>query len=467
MSTPPSSPPRPLPPGAPPSTAPGGDGAGTAPAPAAAPATAAGTAAGTAPATRRAASTAGRLGQDTAYVATALPLALVSFTVLLVGLVLALGLLVTVLGLPVGAATLGAAVLLGDAERRRLELRGTPLGPLELAPVAGRGLRGVLQRLADPRRWAALLHGVGALVVALVTSPVLVAWWATALGGVTFWFWDRWLPQEPGTVTLVDLLDLPVTEAQLYALVGLVAALTLAPVTRACAALHAGWARLLLVGASRRALTARVAELGARGTSAAAAETQALRRLERDLHDGPQQRLVRLGMDLSVAERRLADDPDAARALLVEARRQTAETLAELRALSRGIAPPVLVDRGLEAAVVAVAGRCTVPVAVEAVLPDGRPAPAVEHAAYFVVCEALTNVAKHAGAATAAVRLGRTPAGRLRVEVHDDGVGGAAAAKGHGLAGLGDRVAGLGGTLEVRSPAGGPTVLVVELPWQV
>lgn len=236
---------------------------------------------------------------------------------------------------------------------------------------------------------------------------------------------------------------------------------------RWCANLHAGLASLLLTGASRRALEAQVSDLTARREAAAAAETAALRRLERDIHDGPQQRLVRLGMDLSAAERRLADDPEAAARLLAEARAQAAETLAELRALSRGIAPPILADRGLAAAVATLAARSPVPTTVDVELAE-RPAPPVESAAYFVVSEALANVAKHARAGTAVVRarLVETPGGRaLEVEVADDGVGGAAVAKGHGLAGLADRVAGLGGELTVSSPDGGPTLVRATLPW--
>jgi len=236
---------------------------------------------------------------------------------------------------------------------------------------------------------------------------------------------------------------------------------------RWCANLHAGLASLLLTGASRRALEAQVSGLTARREAAAAAETAALRRLERDIHDGPQQRLVRLGMDLSAAERRLADDPEAAARLLAEARAQAAETLAELRALSRGIAPPILADRGLAAAVATLAARSPVPTTVDVELAE-RPAPPVESAAYFVVSEALANVAKPARPGTAVVRarLVEKPGGRaLEVEVADDGVGGAAVAKGHGLAGLADRVAGLGGELTVSSPDGGPTLVRATLPW--
>ena len=327
----------------------------------------------------------------------------------------------------------------------------------------------MISPLGDPLRWGAVLHGIGAMALSIFTWSVLVTWWAGTLGGLTFWFWERWLPNPDTNTTLPELLDLPMTEAQLNLVLGLLFAASLVPVVRWCTALHVGWARLLLTGTSSRVLAAQVTDLEARRTAAASAETQSLRRLERDIHDGPQQRLVRLGMDLSIAERRLDDDPEAARALLTAARAQAAETLAELRALSRGIAPPVLADRGLGAALASVAARSTVPTSVDVALPDDvRPAESVESAAYFVVAEALTNTAKHAEASAAAVRLwsaGTGPDAVLTVEVEDDGVGGAEPAKGHGLAGLVDRVEGLGGLLTVTSPAGGPTLLRATLPW--
>ena len=162
--------------------------------------------------------------------------------------------------------------------------------------------------------------------------------------------------------------------------------------------------------------------------AAASAETTALRRLERDIHDGPQQRLVRLSMDLSRARQQLDSDPDALRDSLDEAISQTQETLDELRALSRGIALPVLTDRGLPSALAALAVRCTVPVELdvdpELGTPGGRLDAAVETTAYFAVAEALTNVAKHSGAANCRVTVAHGP-GRVGVEIVDDGDGGA------------------------------------------
>lgn len=406
------------------------------------------------------------VGRDSAYLFVSFPVAITSFVVLITGLSLAAGLVVIWVGIPIGAATLGMAVGFETLERARLAARGTVLAPVVYAPVRGVGLRAQLARLADPKRWAAVLHGVLALVISTFTWSVLVTWWAGVAGGLTYWFWERWLPEDGSG--LADLLSLPVSNAQVNLVLGAAFALTLPPVLRWCVGLHVVSARWLLTGSSRRALQAQVSDLTARRASAAAAETASLRRLERDIHDGPQQRLVRLGMDLSSAERRLDDDPAEARRLLAEARAQAAETLAELRALSRGIAPPILADRGLAAAIAAVAARSTVPTTVEVDLQGDRPAPAVESAAYFVVTESLANVAKHSGAGVAVVRttaVGAGPERVLSIEVLDDGAGGADPAKGHGLAGLIDRVEGIGGLLDVSSPAGGPTLVRATLPW--
>jgi signal transduction histidine kinase len=186
-----------------------------------------------------------------------------------------------------------------------------------------------------------------------------------------------------------------------------------------------------------------------------------LERIERDLHDGAQARLVALGMSIGMAEQKLASDPEAAQALLAEARQGTREALEELRSLARGIRPPVLSDRGLEAAIMALADRTPVRVDVHVQLAS-RPPRAVETAAYYVVAEALANAGKHAEPQRVDITV-RDDAGTLVVEVMDDGVGGADAS-GSGLRGLARRVEALDGTLSVRSPAGGPTIVKAVVP---
>jgi signal transduction histidine kinase len=198
-------------------------------------------------------------------------------------------------------------------------------------------------------------------------------------------------------------------------------------------------------------------------TRAAAVDAQGaeLRRIERDLHDGAQARLVALGMSLGLAEQRFASDPDGARQLVVEARLGVGEALRELRDLARGIHPPVLSDRGLAAALATLADQSGLPVSIDVEL-DERLDAAVEAAAYFVVAEALANAAKHSRATGIVVRV-RRDGDTLGLEIEDDGRGGADPAGG-GLTGLRRRVEALDGTLSIVSPAGGPTTISAELP---
>jgi signal transduction histidine kinase len=186
------------------------------------------------------------------------------------------------------------------------------------------------------------------------------------------------------------------------------------------------------------------------------------RRIERDLHDGPQQRLVAIAMDLGMAQERMDRDPAGARQLLDKAHSAAKEAVTELRQVARGIHPPVLTDRGLDAALSALAARSPVPVTIRVEVPV-RPSPTVEAIAYFCVSEALTNVAKHARASSAQVSADLSE-GQLRIEVRDNGIGGADPGGGTGLHGLADRVRAIDGSLRVDSPAGGPTVLTVLLP---
>ena len=208
-------------------------------------------------------------------------------------------------------------------------------------------------------------------------------------------------------------------------------------------------------------LSQRIEHLEVRRNGAVEMQQSDLSRIERDLHDGAQARLVALGMNLGMAEQKFATDPDGARLLVSEAREGVGDALKELRDLVRGIRPPVLADRGLEAAISSLVDRSPITVHVASHI-TSRPTEPVETAAYFVVAEALTNAAKHARASRIDVRLNRT-GNTLQVEVTDDGRGGADVA-GHGLSGLRRRVEALDGLLFVASPAGGPTVIRAELP---
>ncbi|TQJ46827.1 MULTISPECIES: sensor histidine kinase [Streptomyces] len=229
--------------------------------------------------------------------------------------------------------------------------------------------------------------------------------------------------------------------------------------------LEAGWSAALLSPSPKALLAGRVEQLTATRADAVAAHGAELRRIERDLHDGAQARLVALSMRIGLAQRAYGADPDTARKLLFDAQDQAEEALTELRHVVRGIHPPILTDRGLEGAVRALAGSSGLGVTVRTDgLPNGPRAPAaVEAAAYFVIAEALTNAAKHSGSDRAEVVLARSRTG-LSVRVRDEGCGGVDESAGSGLLGMRRRVAALDGTARVSSPVGGPTVIEVELP---
>jgi signal transduction histidine kinase len=218
-------------------------------------------------------------------------------------------------------------------------------------------------------------------------------------------------------------------------------------------------ARTLLGPSPTEELALRVAALARSRTEVIEAADAERRRIERDLHDGAQQRLVSLAMNLGLARATLTDGPADVRLVIEQAHDEATEALAELRELVRGLHPAVLTDRGLDAALSGIAARAPLPVRVRVAAP--RCSPTVEAVAFFVVSEALTNVAKHARASQARVTVDQV-ADRLRVVVTDDGVGGAL--EGGGLRGLRQRAASVDGTLTIDSPTGGPTTLTVELP---
>ncbi|MGY1702673.1 sensor histidine kinase [Geodermatophilus sp. SYSU D00766] len=406
---------------------------------------------------------------DSGYALLSLPIGVFAFTLVVTGVAVGVGTLVIWVGVAVLAGTLLAARGLAAAERAQLPavLGHEVPRPAYLTPDGGR-VRRLLTPLRDPQSWLDALHAVLRLPAAVLAFSVTVTTWALALGGLTYWAWDWALPDpsaDPENADLLELLGLessPARRILLYVAVGVVAAVLLPVVVRGVALLHAGLGRVLLT--SRAATQAEIGRLSRGRDAAVAAEAVALRRLERDIHDGPQQHLVRLGMDLSRAQRQLDRDPAAARTTITEAGVLAREALEELRALSRGIAPPVLADRGLAAALAALAARSPVPVELAVDLPEQRLAPATENTAYFVVSEALANVAKHSGARVCRVEVGRS-GDLLRVVVEDDGAGGALTVPGHGLAGLADRLRAVDGVLTVDSPPGGPTRTVAELPW--
>jgi signal transduction histidine kinase len=404
---------------------------------------------------------------DTAYLVVGFPLGLIAFILTMTLFWLGVGTLVIVAGFPILMTAIFAARLFADIERLRLPsvLHAPARRPRYRSAPAGSGFwRRLFTPLADGQSWLDLTHAFFHWILATIGFCFAVAWWAGGLGGVTSVLWDWSIPRGPGDHDLNTLIGLGSGAGWrigLSTFIGVVFLVTLPMVLRLWALTNAQFSRVLLNGLAE--IQNRVTELSEQRDSAMSAEASALRRLERDIHDGPQQRLVRLAMDLGRARHQLDHNPTEVRATLDEALSQARETLDELRALSRGIAPPILTDRGLAAALNALAARGLIPIGLTVDPQLGRLPALTENTAYFVVAEALTNVAKHSRAGFCAVRVARA-ADRLLISVADDGVGGASVAKGHGLAGLTDRIRAAGGTLTVVSPAGGPTEIRAELP---
>lgn len=408
-----------------------------------------------------------QIGRDTAYVLLGFPSALVAFVVVFAIGSLGVALSITVIGLPVLATALYAARGFADFERLQLPMvlrRPAPRPAYRRAAPNANFLRRTFTPLRDGQSWLDVMQALFGWILMTISFCVIVTWWAVALGGVSAGLWYHYIPRGPDSQDLYDLLgqpDIPGGRTGLMTAIGIVFLLFLPLIVRIFALLPAQFARALLTGIAE--VQNRMSGLREQRDSAVSAEATALRRLERDIHDGPQQRLVRLALDLSRAKAQLTSDPVAAGVTLDEALGQTRETLDELRALSRGIAPPILADRGLPSALAALASRGVIPITLDVDSRLGRLSPLVENTAYFLVAEALTNVAKHSRATTCIVQVIRLT-DRLLVMISDDGQGGAHVSKGHGLAGLADRVRAAGGTLTVTSPPGGPTEIKAELP---
>ena len=321
-------------------------------------------------------------------------------------------------------------------------------------------------RAEDPATWRDLAYLLLLVPVGAIEFAVVVAAFVFLVGAITL---PAWLfvafPEGAPLWQEVRIDTLP--EALIVAVVALpVSVLTGYLLITGLSQAHIALGRALL-GPSRRARLAERVEVLTESRSRVLAATLAeRRRIERDLHDGAQQRLVSLAIELGMAREKMTTDPVVARKLVEEAHGEAKRALAEIRDLVRGIHPAVLSDRGLDAAISALADRCPVPVEVDVEL-DGRPPEAAETTAYFVVAEALANVAKHSGASWARVAVWQVPKDQLVVEVIDDGKGGADPKAGTGLAGLRDRLAALDGQLFVESQAGGSTRVRAELPFGV
>jgi signal transduction histidine kinase len=368
-------------------------------------------------------------------------------------------------GLPLLGVTVRLAGWFAQAERARLALLLGVRIPAWPAPgSAGRtGFRwGIIPRWrmwTESATWSELGYGLLRLPVSALAAAASVFVWAVGLVALTLPAYWRDLPSGgPDIFGDVHHGPAPMVAA---AAIGCVVLLAAPQLTRGLAIADGAFSRRLL--GPRRDLEARVVELETSRERVVDAAENERRRIERDLHDGAQQRLVMLAMELGRAKAKFADDLDAARELVDQAHAQAKEALTELRNLVRGVHPPVLTDRGLDAALSGLAALCPIPVDVHVDVPV-RPKSSIEAVAYFMVAEALTNVAKHSRASHAKVVVeGHGFPGTLTVMISDDGIGGADIHS-PGLSGLADRVSGVDGRMSVESPAGGPTIIAAVLP---
>jgi signal transduction histidine kinase len=412
-----------------------------------------------------------RTWREFLYHLLSLPVSIAFFVYTISMLSVGVGLLVTFLGLPVLAGMLAGCRGMGYFERTRarmlLGLYVDDPEPLHRRASGFMGWVGSLFRSGES--WRSMLYGLLHLPWAVCSFAISLAvmFWSWSL--VTYPLWQWVFPAHWGQDGLQVYgnahgegwyLDSPLE--QVFAVGAGAVFLVASPwVVRGLSYVDRAMV-IGLLGPSK--LATRVQELETdRGVVVDTAAAD-LRRIERDLHDGAQARLVALAMDLGLAKEKLLEDPEAAALMVDEAHGEVKLALQELRDLARGIHPAILTDRGLGPALSAVAARCTVPVSVTVDLME-RPAQAIEGIAYYTTSELLQNISKHSGASRAIVDLWRAE-GRLMIQVTDDGNGGARLDAGSGLSGLAERLGSVDGLLVVDSPPGGPTVVTAELPWR-
>jgi signal transduction histidine kinase len=398
-------------------------------------------------------------GRDLAFQLGGLPASILAFTVVVAGLSVSAAALGIIIGLPLILVIF--AVVRWNARLERVRT-GWALGeriPQAYRRRTGNWLRRLRVVASDPQSWKDLGWLTFLGTIGFVASVVVITMWATILGLLFLPAWNWSLPNDGVDFGLfrADTLGEAFLGTDLALIAIPIAYFLQRGITEGMVRLGA----VLLRPSREAALSVRVEELAATRAGVVDAAAAELQRIERDLHDGAQARLVALAMDLGLAEERFARDPDGARELVGEAREEAKRALAELRDLARGIRPSLLAERGLGPALTALAARSPIPAGVDLDVPEHL-SPAIENATWFVVSEALANAAKHSGAKHVIVSVGAVD-GRLMVEVTDDGAGGADAS-GSGITGLRRRVEALDGSLAVHSPQGGPTTIRAELP---
>jgi signal transduction histidine kinase len=384
-----------------------------------------------------------------------------------IGTIVSIGLTTLLAGIGVVfiATAIESSRILARVERWRAYI-GEPVRPAAHPYRALRGgIRGILRaEFADESRWRDVLYVAINLPLSVIEFVVAGLLWIAALSLLTSPIWYDAVAGTSTSGVLGPLAGHQTPVVLLRTLLGGALLPVAASLSQVLMALHRAVVAGLLCTSESRELRREVETLRESRSAVLDVEASELHRIERDLHDGAQQRLVMLTIDLGLASERIDHDPAAAKQLILEGQEQAREALAEIRDLVRGIAPSILVDRGLVPAIESISARGPVPTAIASDLTPGeRLPPAAERAAYFVVTEALANVAKHSGAQHCEVRC-RREGSRLVVEVWDDGAGGAHVDPGGGLAGLASRIAGVDGTFSVSSPAGGPTLVRADIP---
>ena len=323
-------------------------------------------------------------------------------------------------------------------------------------PGFGGFLRTIWAQFTDPLMW----RGVASAAVATVLGFIVLAAASILVSGIAVVFSPLYADGADAVRLERTPFDIPVS---LSVPLGLLAVLLSAAAIVGVALLHGVIARAILVPSREGALAEQARTSSAQRAGAVRAADLERTRIERDLHDGVQPRLVSVGMTLGLAQQKIDSDPDAAKTLLAEAHTSTKAAITELRQLARGIHTSVLDDRGLDAALSALAARSHVPVALDVRI-DERCSKTAETAAYFVIAEALTNAAKHSRASECRVVVRQREGGILWARVEDNGIGGAQIVPGGGLDGIANRALGAGGEFRLDSPVGGPTALEVSIP---
>jgi signal transduction histidine kinase len=407
-----------------------------------------------------------RTWRETAYAISMLPLGVLWFSLVVTLLATSAGLAITLVGLPLLAVSLYVVRYAAVFERWWAGLLlgvHVPTPPERPARPGSGWLRQLIHLITRPPRWREAAYLVLLLPQGIALFVVSVVLWSFAAGGILRPLAEPFLPASANLeYGAGEVVDTPL-EWSMVVLVGLVALFSAPWIIRGLVALH-GFLLRGLLGPTQSELERASARVAAERDAAISSAERDRRQLERDLHDGAQARLVALAADLGRARQRLEQggSADEATQLVQDAHEEAKVVLREIRDLARGIHPAILADRGLDAALSSVAARSPLSVQVSCHV-SGRLPEEIESAAYFLVSEALVNAARHGGGEHAAVLVSQQD-GTLLVEVRDDGRGGADPSRGTGLLGLRDRVAALGGTLEVDSPPGGPTTLSAELP---